>query len=96
MRWINFLNFFHPPSPASGELTGRLLSFDSAGGRYGGVGHYLRTHMDAPVTGTTWLVIAGDTPRATWWAPVLCALLLAFAVTDLLLLARLLRPVREE
>lgn len=83
-------------APASGEITGRLLSFESAGGRYGGVGNYLRTHMDAPVSGRTWLLVAGDTPRGSWWAPPLCALLLAFAITDMLLLARLLRPMSDE
>lgn len=80
-------------APSSGEVTGRLLTFDAAGGRYAGVGRYLRTHMEAPVSGQTWLLIAGDTPRSAWWAPPLSALLLAIALTDLLLLARLLRPL---
>lgn len=75
-----------------GEFTGRLIPFSAAGGRYAGVGRYLRSELSAPVTGTTWLLVDGAAPRSTVWAPIVASLLLALSLTDLGLLLRLLRP----
>ncbi len=76
---------------ARGEFTGRLTQFGSSGGRYAGVGAYLRGTLGAPVQGTTWLLVDGATPRRNVWAPVLASLLLAMALSDLALLRRLFR-----
>lgn len=79
---------------ARGEFQGRLTRFGGAGGRYAGVGSYLRDTLHAPVDPDTWLLVDGATPRRNLWAPLLVTLLLAMALSDLGLLRRLLRPSR--
>jgi hypothetical protein len=76
-----------------GEFTGRLVPFAGAGGRYARVGRFLRDDLGAPVNGSTWLVVSGAMPHGSWWAPVLASFLLALALSDLVLLARLVRPI---
>lgn len=83
-------------APAPGEFTGRLIPFDGAGGRYARVGRFLRNEMGAPVQGSTWLLVSGVTPRSLWWAPLLVSFLLALAVTDILLLVKLFRPIQRD
>lgn len=82
-------------SVTSGEFTGRLIPFGGAGGRYARVGNFLARELGAPVTGGTYLIVDGVTPRSFWWAPLLVSFLLALAVSDLLLLYRLLRPIER-
>lgn len=77
---------------ARGEFTGRLIRFAGAGGRYAGVGRFLQQNMSGRVGGDTWLLVDGVTPRSLVWAPALMTLLLALAISDLALLARLVRP----
>ena len=78
-----------------GEFQGRLIPFRAAGGRYAGVGNYVRSHLDGAVHGGTWLLVDGATPRAMMWAPFLVTFLVALALTDLALLGRLLRPAKD-
>lgn len=78
-----------------GEFTGRLIPFAGAGGRYARVGQFLHRSLNAPVSGNTWLVVHGATPRTLWWAPALASFLLALAVSDILLLVRLFRPIKS-
>jgi hypothetical protein len=80
---------------ARGEFQGRLTRFGGAGGRYAGVGEYLRATHHAPVTADTWLLVDGATPRRHLWAPLLATLLLAIALSDLGLLRRLFRSARS-
>lgn len=75
-----------------GEFRGRLIRFGGAGGRYAGVGRYLHDRMGVGVNGDTWLIVDGATPRSLLWAPAVLTLLLALAISDTALLARLLRP----
>ncbi len=75
-----------------GEYTGRLIPFSGAGGRYARVGRYLHDELNAPVQGTTWLLVDGAAPGSTAWAPVVASLLVALALSDLALLVRLMRP----
>jgi hypothetical protein len=82
-------------SLSRGEFTGRLVPFGAAGGRYAGVGRYLQGSLGAPVTGSTWLLVDGASPRGNLWAPVLASLLVALAVGDLGLLFRLFRGARR-
>jgi hypothetical protein len=77
-----------------GEFRGRLTRFGGGGGRYAGVGRYLRGTLRAPVHADTWLLVDGATPRRNLWAPLLATLLLAIALSDLGLLRGLLRPAR--
>lgn len=78
-----------------GEFQGRLIPFRAAGGRYAGVGRYIHQRLDRSVGGDTWLLVDGATPRSAMWAPFVVSLLVALAISDLLLLARLLRPARD-
>ncbi len=78
-----------------GEFQGRLVPFRGAGGRYAGVGRYVRSRLDATVNGETWLLVDGATPRSVMWAPFLVTFLVALALTDLALLRRLLRPAND-
>jgi hypothetical protein len=79
---------------AQGDFSGRLIRFDAAGGRYARVGRYLHDALGAPVRGTTWLLVDDTPPRSLLWAPILVSLLVALALSDLLLLGRLLRPAK--
>lgn len=78
-----------------GEFQGRLVPFRAAGGRYAQVGRYLHNTFDRQVDGDTWLLVDGATPRSTAWGPLVASLLVALALSDLLLLARLLRPSKD-
>lgn len=78
-----------------GEFQGRLIPFDAAGGRYARVGTYLHDKLDPNVSGTTWLLVDGATPRSVMWSPFVVTLLLALALSDLLLMGRLLRPSKD-
>lgn len=74
-----------------GEFHGRLTRFNAAGGRYANVGRYLHDTLRAPVSGQTWLLVEGDSPRSLFWAPVVTSLLVALALADLALLRSLFR-----
>lgn len=78
-----------------GEFQGRLIPFRAAGGRYAGVGSYVRGHLDGRVSGATWLLVDGATPRSVVWAPLLATFLAALALSNLALLGRLLRPAKD-
>lgn len=80
---------------ARGEFQGRLIRFGGAGGRYAAVGNFLHRALQAPVHGSTWLLVDGDTPRAMMWAPLVASLLVAMALSDLMFLRRLLRPAED-
>lgn len=80
-------------APTAGGFTGRLIQFGGAGGRYRRVGSFLSRELNAPVSNSTYLIVDGATPRSVWWAPLLASFLLALAVSDMLLLYRLLRPL---
>ncbi len=78
-----------------GEFTGRIIPFSGAGGRYARVGSYLQHDLGASVTANSYVIVTGVSPRSMWWAPALAAFLLALALSDLLFLARLLRPADD-
>jgi hypothetical protein len=79
----------------AGEVTGRLVPFSGAGGRYARVGRFLRDEMSGRVSGDTFLLVADASPRQYLWAPAVVSLLLALALLDLGLIARLFRRVDE-
>jgi hypothetical protein len=78
-----------------GEFQGRLIPFRAAGGRYAGVGAYVRTHLDQRVSGDTWLLVDGVRPRSVMWAPFLATFLVALGLSNLAFLARLFRPAKD-
>jgi hypothetical protein len=75
-----------------GDFVGRIIPFNGAGGRYARVGRFLSDDLGENVHANTYLIVDGVAPRNMMWAVGLMAFLLALAVTDLLFLARLLRP----
>lgn len=75
----------------AGQITGRLIPFSGAGGRYSRVGSFLRSEMQGSVSGSTFLLIADATPAQYLWAPVVASILIALALTDAGLMIRLFR-----
>lgn len=78
----------------AGQITGRLLPFDGAGGRYARVGSFLRSEMQGSVSASTFLLIADATPAQFLWAPAVASLLIALALTDAGLMLRLFRKAK--
>jgi hypothetical protein len=79
----------------AGQVTGRLVPFSGAGGRYNRVGRFLRDEMSGRVSGQTMLLVSDARPSQYLWAPALASFLLALALFDLVMLARLFRRVEE-
>ncbi len=85
----------HREALTRGEFQGRLIPFRAAGGRYARVGEFVHDKFDPRVSGTTWLLVDGATPRSVMWAPFVVTLLVALALSDVLLMLRLLRPSKD-
>lgn len=85
----------HREALTRGEFQGRLIPFNAAGGRYARVGSFVREKFDRRVSGATWLLVDGATPRSVMWAPFVVTLLLALALSDVLLMVRLLRAPKD-
>lgn len=79
----------------TGTFHGRLIRFEDAGGRYARIGRYLAGVMRQPVDGRTYLLVAHRTPDSYLWELVPFVLMLALALTDLTLLARLVPALRR-
>lgn len=82
---------FVPPT----SFVGRLVPLASAGPRYrvlGLSGAYQAMGMGPTVD--PWILIDGDTPRASRWVLVVCAVLLLFALFNIWGIFRLTRRVR--
>jgi hypothetical protein len=79
----------------AGEVTGRLVPFSGAGGRYARVGSFLRQEMNSRVTGQTFLLVSDATPSQYLWAPAVVSLLLALALLDLGLIFKLFKRVDD-
>jgi hypothetical protein len=76
---------FVPPN----SFVGRLVPVGEAGLRYRGLREVANMPHDA------WLLIDGESPRATRWALGLLGLFGAFALFNVYGLVRLLRPVKD-
>lgn len=85
----------HREALTRGEFQGRLIPFNAAGGRYAQVGAFVHEKFDQRVSGATWLLVDGATPRSVMWAPFIVTLLLALAISDVALMLRLLRPSKD-
>jgi len=79
--------------PRHGEYTGRIVSFSEARGGYDAIAAFLRRDMSVEVPENAWILMAGESPRDYAWVVVLYVLLLAFIVTNGILLYRHVRPV---
>lgn len=79
----------------AGELTGRLVPFGGAGGRYNRVGRFLHDEMSGRVSGNTMLLISDARPSQYLWAPIAASFLMALALFDLVFIARLFKRVQD-
>lgn len=82
---------FVPPS----TFAGRLVPLRQAGIRHAGLGGSSAEAGQA-VPEDAWLLVDGDSPRASRWAVALVALLIGFAGWNLLGIARIMRRVRDD
>jgi hypothetical protein len=84
---------FVPPS----TFAGRLVPLDDAGIRHAGLRRAVaeRGGGGASMPEGAWLLVDGNSPRASRWALALVVLLLGFAGWNLVGIARLLRRVRD-
>lgn len=83
---------FVPPS----KFAGRLVPMSKAGMRHVGLAKSVKDQTDITVPEDAWLLIDGSSPRASRWAIALAAMFVAFAGWNLLGVARVLRPVKDE
>lgn len=79
----------------AGEVTGRLVPFSGAGGRYGRVGRFLRDEMSGRVSGQTMLLVSDARPGQYLWAPLVASFLMALALFDLVMIGRLFKRIRD-
>lgn len=79
----------------AGQVTGRLVPFSGAGGRYGRVGRFLRDEMNGRVSGRTMLLVSNARPAQYLWAPAAASFLLALALFDLVLIGRLFKRLED-
>lgn len=80
---------FVPPS----TFAGRLVPLGDAGLRHAGLGGAV---PDGHLPADAWLLVDGNSPRASRWALALVALLLGFAVWNLAAIGKVLRRVRDD
>lgn len=85
---------FVPPS----TFAGRLVPLADAGLRHAGLRSAVEEQSPAgtSLAADAWLLVDGNSPRASRWALALVGLLLAFAAWNLLGIARILRRVRDD
>jgi len=84
---------FVPPS----TFAGRLVPLRQAGIRHAGLGgSTAEAGVSQAVPEDAWLLVDGDSPRASRWAVALVALLIGFAGWNLLGIARIVRRVRDD
>jgi hypothetical protein len=79
--------------PRHGEYTGRLVSFADARGGYDAIRSFFEREMGVDVPADAYLLMDGERPADYAWVVGLYLLLVAFMVTNGILLYRHLRPV---
>lgn len=84
VRWV-------PPT----QFRGRLVRFESAGPKHRGLAGAVRDATGSEIPQNAWLLVDGDAPANARWAVILCLLFAGFAVWNLFVSAKLLRPVKE-
>ena len=77
------------------SFAGRLVPFKKAGVRHVGLASAARAQTGVAMPEDAWLLIDGGSPRASRWAVALAALFVAFAVWNLLGVARVLGRVKD-
>ncbi len=76
------------------EYTGRLVTFDDLGGRYADLAHSMQQELKLPVSGESFLLLAGEPPSSYAWTWVAFVLCVAFVLLDVYFILRWFKPVR--
>lgn len=74
---------------------GRLVTFRQLGGRMTAVESYFAESLGMPVTGESYVLLLGETPNDSLWSVLLALLCLGFIGTNVYLIVRWFRPIRE-
>jgi hypothetical protein len=82
---------FVPPT----SFAGRLVPFDHAGVRHGGLARAVREQTETTVPQGAWMLIDGSSPRTSRWAVALTLLFVGFAAWNVAGAIRLLSRVND-
>lgn len=86
----------HDPRTAAGtEFAGRMVTFGELGGRFRVVREFLAKRLNLPVTGQSFLVVAGDPPGSHAWALFFAAFCLGIVGLNVWLFSRWFKPIRH-
>lgn len=80
---------------APGSFVGRLVPASEAGLRYGALPGAVADAGRPALPENSWLLVDGESPRATRWVIGLMIVLIGFAAFNVIGLVRLSRPVRD-
>ncbi len=80
--------------PPPTMLVGRLMPFQKAALRYGGLARSVREATGAELPSDAWVLVDGATPSTSRWTVALAALFAVFAAYNLITIARIVRPAR--
>lgn len=83
---------FVPPT----SFAGRLVPFADAGVRHAGLRAVVQERTQVAVPPDAWILIDGNSPRASRWAVALAALFAGFALWNVAGVARVLAKVRDK
>jgi len=76
-----------------GQVTGRLVKFESAGPKHRGLAAAVQDATGQKVPDNAWLLVEGEAPGGSRWAVALVLMFLGFAVWNLTATAKLVRRV---
>lgn len=85
-----------PEALARSEFSGRLVTFSQLGPRVGAVEGYLEEELDLPVSGESFLLLAGESPSSYAWALLLALICVLVVLFDVVLILRWFRPLERE
>jgi hypothetical protein len=77
------------------SFVGRLVPFRELGLRHDGVREAVQEATGEPLPAEAWLLMDGEAPQTSRWVLGVVALLLVFAVLNVVGIAHLLRPVQD-
>jgi hypothetical protein len=80
------------PSVPPTSFVGRLLPMDGGGFRLGAMRKSVQDATGVVVPADAWVLVDGATPTSFRWTIPLCALFAAFAIWNLVTIARIVRP----
>jgi hypothetical protein len=76
------------------EFTGRLVTFNDLGGRYGALTDVMEGDAHLPVTAASFLLLADEPPSSYAWTWIVGALCVLFVILDAYFIVRWFRPMK--